>query len=80
MKKLLSVLCLAPIFQPLFAGSPTTSVASAALPPKGKVDKKIGFQPHPQAHQDTVDATGKHSDRDFLVRERDGSLGTSRPG
>jgi len=45
MKKLLSALCLAAIFQPLFAGSPTTSVASAALPPKGKVDKKIGFQP-----------------------------------
>lgn len=74
MQKSLSILCLAVILQPFFGGSSTVSVASAALPPKDKTDKKIGFQPHPQANQDTVDATGKHSDKDFVVRAWDGSL------
>jgi hypothetical protein len=41
---------------------------------KGKSDKKTVFQPHAQGNQDTMDATGKHSDKDFVVREWDGSL------
>ena len=70
MKKLLSVvICLL-----LCSGSPTARLASAAVPSKGKNDKKVALLPHAQVSQDTIDAAGKHNDKGFVVRQWDGSL------
>ena len=73
-RSLSMLLGLAVICQPLFAGSPAVRLGAVAILPKGKTDKKIVFQPHAQPNQDIVDATGKHSDKDFVIREWDGSL------
>jgi len=41
---------------------------------KGKAERKIALRPHPQANQDSFDATGNHSEKDFVARESDGPL------
>jgi hypothetical protein len=63
------VISAAVILGVLFLGS-----GGIAGPPKSKTDRKFALQPHPQPNQDSMDITGKHSDRDITVREWDGSM------
>lgn len=42
--------------------------------PKEKTVKRTALQSHAQANQDSMDATGKHGDKDIVVRAWDGPL------
>src|SRR2546430_125328 len=70
---MVALLSLILIYHPLPVGVLKFSLP-LEMPAKTKPDKKIVLQPHPQANQDSMDAAGKHADRDIVIREWDGSL------